>query len=140
MLKRRPKTGAVLAIICGGVWVAVATADVWDTGDHAVLSTANELIHGSDQIHELGPGGTAPGGRDVDFFRIGERPYTSYEVVVDGLTNEVVSPGVNVLALERWKGTFFVAHSTPTSLADSSRSLRWENGPSNLSNGRIRVA
>jgi len=65
--------------------------DVWDaTGGHVDDNngTDNELASGSEQLHDLqAVGGTA----DQDWYRIGQLPYSSYEVIVDGLTEEVAS-------------------------------------------------
>src|SRR5689334_8186914 len=63
----------------------VTLADVWDAqiqGDDTV-ATQNELIHGSDQLHDLAarPGPAA----DEDWYRISQKPYSSYEVVVEGI-------------------------------------------------------
>ena len=61
-LSGRRLTGALWAAGLVG-YVGMALADVWDPGDYALFS-ANELVHGSEQAHELGPGGDAdPGGR-----------------------------------------------------------------------------
>jgi hypothetical protein len=54
-LSRRRLTSLMWAAGLLG-YVGMALADVWDPGDHVVFST-NELVHGSAQAHELGPGG-----------------------------------------------------------------------------------
>ena len=83
-------------------WIAAAAADVWDPHDNAWYPS-NELVHGSEQLHELGPGGkNDPGGRDQDFYRIGQAPLSSYEVLVDGATHQIVVPS---LLLERYEGS-----------------------------------
>jgi hypothetical protein len=62
--------------------------DVWDlssSGDDDSF-TDNELANGSEQIHDLeAVGGVA----DEDWYLVGQQPFSSYEVVVDGLTEEV---------------------------------------------------
>jgi hypothetical protein len=67
-------------------------ADVWDaqTVNDDTPATANELVHGSDQIHDLGalPGPAA----DEDWYRLTIKPYSSYEVVVDGVSGDVGPP------------------------------------------------
>lgn len=122
------RAGALLWVAALAGWVGVAVADVWDPIDQSPLGTANELVHGSEQVHELGPGNDPdPGYRDVDFYRLGERPLASYEVVVDGATWDIV----NDLKLERWaiggSGPAPVQDSLPISGAGKSRSLRWQN-------------
>jgi hypothetical protein len=116
-------------------WVGLAMADVWDPADDFQFGTANELVHGTEQGHELGPG-MGPGGRDFDFFRIGERPLASYEVVVDGVTNDIFAG----LTLQRWNVSGPVQNGDPISGAISSRSLRWQNSiNSSLATSYVRV-
>jgi len=68
-----------------------AAIDVWDqTSGHLDdnAGTDNELAPGSEQIHDLqAVGGIA----DEDWYLLGQQPYSSYEVVVDGLTEQVAS-------------------------------------------------
>lgn len=139
MAKRLSKPGLGAALWAAAVmgWVGIALADVWDPIDQSAFATANELVHGSDQIHELGPGNDPdPGMRDVDFFKIGERPLSSYEVVVDGATNDIVDG----LTLQRWSLTGPIHSSLPVSNFGRSRSLRWMNTlNSNLSSSYVRV-
>src|SRR5882672_6242834 len=55
-----------------------ARADVWDvqTQNDNTVATENELVHGSDQLHDLGalPGPMA----DEDWFRLRQRSFSSY--------------------------------------------------------------
>ena len=63
--------------------------DVWDlSGSDGNNGTDNELANGSAQVHDLQNNG---GVADQDWFLIGQLPYASYEVIVDGLTEEVAS-------------------------------------------------
>ena len=68
-----------------------AAIDVWDApGGHVDdnSGTDNELANGSLQVHDLqAAGGTA----DQDWYLMGQQPFSSYEVLVDGLTEEVAS-------------------------------------------------
>jgi hypothetical protein len=81
-------------IVAGlGVALAVAgpaRADVWDvqtSSDNLPSTTQNELVHGSDQIHDLGVlAGNVP---DQDWYRIGQKAYSSYEVVVDATSGDI---------------------------------------------------
>lgn len=138
-VSRRRRLGLYLwaAALLG--WVGVALADVWDPYDRNQFFTSNELVHGSEQIHELGPGASSdPGGRDIDFFRIGERPLASYEVVVDGISNEILP-----LTLERWnnQGIPIQGSVSVSSGVARSRSLRWENSVnSSVGGSYVRVA
>ena len=70
------------AVLCGLVASAgpARAADHWDNivaGDNACASTTAELVHGGGQTHDLQ--GTAPA-FDVDWARIQQRAYRSYEV------------------------------------------------------------
>jgi len=126
-----------LYLWAGGLlgWVGLAMADVWDPADDSQFLTANELVHGSEQTHELGPG-MGPGGRDFDFYRIGERPLGSYEVVVDGVTNDISA----ALSLQRWNPIGVVQNGQAVSSAGTSRSLRWQNTiNSSLATAYVRV-
>ncbi len=78
-----------IAAVCLG---ADARADVWDdqTVNDDTKASANELAHRSDQVHDLAvrPGPTA----DEDWYRLSIKPYSSYEVVVDGVSGDVGPP------------------------------------------------
>jgi hypothetical protein len=120
--------------------MAVSVADVWDSQDNNLLSR-NELVHGSAQVHELGPGSVAQGGRDVDFFRMGQAPLASYEVIVDGPTDQLAASGLREIVLQRYQDSAQVQDSVAThAQIGASRSLRWENTVnSSLANGAVRV-
>src|SRR5204863_6526531 len=60
-------------------------------GDSGLL----ELSHGSSQVHDLGA--LSPATPDQDYYVIGQRPRSSWEVVVDGASGDL-GPG---LALQR---------------------------------------
>jgi hypothetical protein len=110
-----------------GLVIAVAgpaAADVWDTQteNDNTTATENELVHGSDQLHDLGalPGPLA----DEDWFRLRQRAFSSFEVVVDGISGDA-GP---VLGLDRVgpDGSTVIQSSTAAGLGFS-RSLRWMN-------------
>ncbi len=117
-------------------YVGMGLADVWDPTDHALLS-GNELVHGTEQAHELGPGGVDdPGGRDVDYFQIAERALASYEVVVDSTSHQIA----HAMVLQRLEGLQVVQDSLPITGIGASRSLRWQNTlNSNLPSAFLRV-
>jgi hypothetical protein len=105
-----------------------AGADVWDiqtSNDNSPGGTQNELVHGSDQIHDLGAlaGGTIA---DEDWYRIGQKPFASYEVTVDATSGDI---GQGVL-VQRFAsdGVSVVQTAVPvTAGLNYSQSLRWFN-------------
>jgi hypothetical protein len=69
--------------------VSARAIDVWDaSGADGNNGTDNELANGSAQVHDLQAIAAVA---DQDWFLIGQLPYSSYEVIVDGLTEEVAS-------------------------------------------------
>jgi hypothetical protein len=113
-----------------GVSLAVAgpaAADVWDiqtSSDNTSGGTQNELVHGGDQIHDLGAlPGPVP---DEDWYRIGQKAFASYEVTVDATSGDI---GAGVL-VERFasNGTTVLQTALPvTTGLNYSQSLRWMN-------------
>jgi hypothetical protein len=87
----------VLALGLALIGARPALADVWDVATHddnSATSTENDLVHGSDQIHDLAdtvPGTTA----DQDWFTVGEASNSSYQVVVDGTTGDIGGVTIN---------------------------------------------
>jgi len=122
----------VLTVWVLGLGLTVGTgglvrADVWDvqtSSDNTAAGTKNELLHGSDQIHDLGAlPGPLP---DEDWYRIGQKAYSSYEVVVDATSGDI---GSGVL-VQRYAagGTTLVQTAVPVTAAlNYSQSLRWMN-------------
>jgi len=98
-------------------------ADVWDQQPHSDEgpATGNELVHGADQVHDLGalPGPAV----DEDWYRLTIKPYSSYEVVVDGVSGDI-GP---TLAVDRViaDGTIF-GSAVPVGLGFA-RSMRFHN-------------
>jgi len=123
--------GLGLALMSG----RAAMADVWDiqTENDNTLNSENELIAGSDQLHDLG---AIAGAADQDWYRISQKPNSSYEIVADSTSGDI---GPN-LALERTDAT---GTSVQTSVAVGvgyTRSLRFMNTTAAEINGdRIRV-
>lgn len=104
-----------------------ARADVWDvqtSSDNSPAGTQNELVHGGDQIHDLG---VLPGNLpDQDWYRIGQKPFASYEVTVDATSGDI---GAGVL-VERYAsdGTTVLQTALPvTAGLNYSQSLRFMN-------------
>jgi hypothetical protein len=101
-------------------------ADVWDVAsqnDDSSLNANNAVSHGGVQVHDLGvrPGPVA----DEDWYRAFTLAYSSYEVIVEGMTGDV-NPPVGI-SLERVDSTGAVLTSSLPFLGGAARSLRWEN-------------
>jgi hypothetical protein len=102
-----------------------ALADVWDvqTQNDNTVATENELVHGSDQLHDLGAIG---GNADEDWYRISQKPFSSYEIVADATSGDIGTT-LNVLRTDA------AGAGVQTSVAVGvgySRSLRWINATS----------
>jgi hypothetical protein len=101
-----------------------ALADVWDVqtdNDNLVGTTENELVHGSDQLHDLGAL-TGPA-VDNDWYRLSQKPFSSYEIVADATSGDIGT----TLGVFR---TDLAGAPLQTSQAVGvgySRSLRWIN-------------
>jgi hypothetical protein len=96
--------------------------------DDAASLSSNELSHGSVQHADML---VRP-----DLYRIGQKPYSSYEVVIDGTSGDIVP-----VALQRLAGnnTGILQSGSPVG-AGGSVSLRWENTTSlTVVNQHIRV-
>lgn len=120
------KVLAGLAVVtCLALAAGPAMADEWDiqTDNDNTSGTDNELIPGTTQHHDLGalPGPTA----DEDWFRIGQKPASSYEVVMDGTSGDI-GFGAN-LDLVDGAGTVLVGSQSVTPGLDYSRTLRFAN-------------
>ena len=87
--KRQLKQAVLLSCMFFGASPYAGAIDVWDlSGSDGSSGTDNELMHGSDQVHDLQHN---TGIADQDWFLLSQAPYSSYEVVVDGVTEEVAS-------------------------------------------------
>lgn len=127
---RIPLVGSLAMAVVWGV-AGVAGADVWDQGtpNDNTTATQNELVHGSYQTHDLAAQPALPSPiTDLDFYKIGQPPYTSWEVVVDAVGADA-SVGV---ALQRTasNGSTVLQSSDPVSTLGFTRSLRWVNATS----------
>lgn len=125
---------AVVSIAAG------AQADVWDVNtqtDNTAASTKNELMHGSLQVHDLP---AVLGVADIDYFKIGQRPNSSWEVLVDATSGDT-SAAVLTLQLRSNSDTTAQSAAAVTSSLDLSKSLRWENtSTSAVTDQTIRVS
>jgi hypothetical protein len=101
-----------------------ALADVWDVqtqNDNTVLTTENELVHGSDQLHDLGalPGPAA----DNDWYRLSQKPFSSYEIVADATSGDIGT----TLGVFRTDAAGAPVQTSQAVGVGYSRSLRWIN-------------
>jgi len=124
--------------VCVVALAAVPYADVWDVnGDNDNSSgTDNELVHGTSQVHDLGAlaGPTA----DEDWYRVGIKRQSSFEVVVDSTSGDI---GFNLNLLQRVDaaGSQIQNSVSITPGLDYSHSLRWANTTAGTSNEFVRV-
>jgi uncharacterized repeat protein (TIGR01451 family) len=83
-----------------------------------------ELTHGARALYDLAaqPGPAA----DQDVFRISQKPYSSYEVVVDATSGDIDAGAGPLVVRIGADGTTVVQASSPIG-AGPSRSLRWSN-------------
>ena len=103
-----------------------ALADVWDVqtqNDNAVGTTENELVHGSDQLHDLGAIGP---NADQDWYRLSQKPFSSYEIVADATSGDIGTT-LNVFRTNDTGAP--IQTSVPVGVGYS-RSLRWVNATS----------
>ncbi len=115
-------------------------ADVWDNdplGEDDSSATDNELFHGALQVHDLFAQGAVA---DQDWFVVFSRPFSSYEVLVDGVQGQVVGPS-GPLAVDRVNsgGAVLTPGATPQGGLGTSRSVRWGNNTANVSQDYVRV-
>jgi hypothetical protein len=100
-------------------------ADVWDVqteNDNSATTTENELVHGSDQLHDLGA--LAGPAQDNDWYQISQKPFSSYEVVVDATSGDI-GTGL-VVTRTTSDGSTVLQTSDPVGVGYS-RSLRFRN-------------
>ena len=124
--------GLGLALVSG----RAAVADVWDvqTQHDGSSATENELVHGTDQLHDLG----GPPLPDQDWYALSQKPWSSYEAVADSTSGDIQTAGG--LALDRVSGAGAVLQSSVAVGVGYTRSLRWANtGAAEVNNEFIRV-
>jgi hypothetical protein len=105
-----------------GIAVGAAAADRWEPLD-GDATTANQLAHGAEQLHDLAAVGAVP---DEDWFRLSVPAHSSVEVVVDGVAAAVGSDSDDFLTLVHDTGTL-AAGSIALLPGKAGRSLRYEN-------------
>jgi len=96
-----------------------------------------ELFHGYSELEDLAAVGGVP---EADLYRIAQKPYSSYEVLVDATSGDI-GP---VLAVQRTgpDGATVLQNSDPIAAGlDFSRSLRWANATAaEVTDELVRVA
>jgi uncharacterized repeat protein (TIGR01451 family) len=99
----------------------------------AVGRRDGELTHGMDQLYDLAanPGPVA----DEDVFRINQKPYSSYEVVVDATSGDIGAAGPLLQRIGA-DGSTVLQNSLPVG-AGFSRSLRWRNTSASEVEGEV---
>jgi YD repeat-containing protein len=103
------------------------------TNDDPVPVPAIELSHGSAQLRSLTQ--PDPASRQ-DWYRLGQKPYSSYEIVVDSTSVNAVS-GLDLQRLAHDAATVLQSAVPIASGLNLSRSLRWENATSAAVNGHL---
>jgi hypothetical protein len=116
---------SIISILVVSSLVASAQADVWD-GHDDLPSKDHDLAHGSDETHDLGarPGPSA----DVDWSRVPQEAYSSYEVTIDGVTSQVQK--IELTRFDASGMTLLQTAAAPTAVGGTSRVLEWKNGSS----------
>jgi hypothetical protein len=122
-----------LSIALAAAVVAAPAAyarDIWDlTGNDGSAATRSEIAPGALQVHDLeGVSGIA----DQDWFRISQKPYSSYEVLVDGLTGglapvPVTTPGTELGVHLIREGGVLTVPSNALGASGSARVLYFRN-------------
>jgi hypothetical protein len=114
---------SIISMLAALIVVAPAHADVWDINDDQT-SKPHDLTQGSDEAHDLGARpGPVP---DIDWSRVPQEAYSSYEVTIDG-----VAPQIDSLELTRFDATgstLLQTGAAPTVAGGTSRVLEWKSG------------
>jgi hypothetical protein len=108
---------------------ASAGADVWDiqADNDNSIGTDNELIHGSSQVHDLGAL-SGPTLADQDWYLLEQKPFSSYEIVVDETSGDIGSGKGPVVERFAFDGTTLLQSSQPVANGlGFARSLRFRN-------------
>ena len=141
---KNPASWLRFLVVGLGLGVALAaapvSADVWDNdpgNEDDSVATDNELFHGAIQTHDLLAQGGVP---DEDWYVIFSRPFSSYEVLVDGMQGEVFGTS-GPLPVDRVNasGTILTAGQDPPGGLGSSQSVRWANNTALEISDYIRV-
>lgn len=114
-------------------------ADVWDLGtltDNTIAGTRNHLIHGTDQVHDLAALGT-PAVADLDYFLLRNRPFSSYSILVDGITS---NNNLGANSVTRVDGSDALLQGIGGPIAGGvSMRMSWQNTTASTETNYIRV-
>jgi len=126
------QTTFALAFVAALGAAGPAGTDVWDTAaaNDNTNATENEITHGFSQVHDLGvqPGPLA----DQDWYFIVQEPFSSYEILCDGVTGDVSGGSANLQRVDQ-NGTVLQDGAPYSSLGGgSAASLRFANDTSTL--------
>jgi len=130
----RVLAGLLLAPLALAI-TSTALADDWDGYDDVPERRMPDLAHGSNEVHDLAalPGPAA----DVDLQQMPQDPYSSWEVIIDGLTAR--SEGVKLQRLNLDGTAILQNATTPTIAGGFSRTLAWANASPSAAVDLIRV-
>lgn len=120
-----------LLLLC--LLAAAAHADVWDANDDQI-GKPHDLTHGSEETHDLAarPGPAA----DVDWSRVPQEAYSSYEVAIDHVTSQILK--IELARFDSTGTTLLQTAVASNTVGGTSRELQWMNGSSPAA-GMIRV-
>lgn len=122
MTDRARAVACVLVALAGLGFVPATSAwDEWESDD-TPAQTGNALFHGSEQRHDLELPGT---GSDSDVYMVSTRPFSSYQVVVHGLTGDL---DLTTTAVELMNGAGTVTQGALVLNAGGVLSLQWHAG------------
>jgi hypothetical protein len=118
-------TAAAVALVVALGLAGAARADEWDVGNDPDRgpSTDNVPLHRSEQVHDLS---ASAGVVDQDWFLLPAHSFSSYELLLDGMTGDLQLSGPDVSRLVD-DGTT-VADAAASLEGGGVLSLRWE-GP-----------
>lgn len=113
----------IFSLLVVSLLIAPAQADIWDGYDE-LPDKNRDLTQGSDEAHALAarPGPSA----DVDWFRVPQDAYSSYEVTIDGLGSQVKT--IELTRFDSSGTTLLQTGAAPHAVGGTSRVLEWKNG------------
>lgn len=126
------RIGFAFAFVAALCVAETAKTDVWDTavsGNDNGPTTRNEIVHGFLQVHDLGaqPGPVA----DEDWYVTLAEPFSSYEVLCDGITGDANGGAPDILQRVDLAGTVLQDSASYAAGGSMSRSLRYANDTAN---------
>lgn len=114
---------SIVGALAAAFLIGAAQADVWDGNDDQ-NSKPHDLAHGSDEAHDLG---ARPGAiPDVDWSRLPQDAYSSYEVTIDGVASQVET--IELTRFDSTGTTLLQTAAAPNPVGGTSRVLEWKNG------------